>query len=104
MPTGSGKSLTYMLPIWLEACETTDPARTTVVIVPLVALMRDIRRRFEGRGIPVCEWGDRENSPVVLLVSVELRKCISFQNYVGLLAAKGRLARIVVEEAHLRIT
>ena len=104
MPTGSGKSLTYMLPIWLETCETRGPARTTVVVVPLVALMRDIRRRCEGRGIPVGEWAERERSPVVLLVSVELTECTSFQNYVGMLAAKGRLARIVVEEAHVRIT
>ena len=104
MPTGSGKSLTYMLPIWLEMCERTGCARTTVIIVPLVALIKDIRRRFEGRGIPVGEWAERQKSPIVLLISVEVAGYNSFQSYIGALAAEGRLARIVVEEAHVRIT
>ena len=55
MPTGSGKSLTYLLPVWLESNGTNEGevVGTAIVVVPLVALMKDIRRRFESRGISV---------------------------------------------------
>ena len=105
MPTGSGKSLAYMLPVWLESKGSRGTAvGVTIVVVPLVALMKEIRRRFEARGISVGEWGEREQRPVVLLVSVELTDSLNFLSYISRLAASGGLARIVVEEAHVRIT
>ena len=103
MPTGSGKSLAYMLPVWLES-EGIGSTVITIVVVPLVALMKDIRRRCEARGIPVGEWAEREEKPVVLLVSIEVTESLGFLSYACGLAADGVLARIVVEEAHLRVT
>lgn len=106
MPTGSGKTLTYMLPIWMECNGARGPGRmrTSIVVVPLVALMKDIRRRFERSGISVGEWVERDRHPTVLLVSVEVTAGLGFLSYVNSLAARGDLARIVVEEAHVRIT
>jgi superfamily II DNA helicase RecQ len=45
MPTGGGKSLTFML---LACCL---PGEVTIVVVPLTALEGDIVRRYKESGI-----------------------------------------------------
>ena len=41
MPIGAGKSILFMLPAWVE------PGGTIVIIVPLVTLRADLRRRYQ---------------------------------------------------------
>ena len=45
MPTGAGKSMLFMLPAWAEQ------GRTTIVVVPLVALWGDMARQCKELGI-----------------------------------------------------
>jgi DEAD/DEAH box helicase len=53
MPTGAGKSLLFMLPTWAER------GGTTVVVVRLIALRGDMKRRCKKLGIPCAEWSGR---------------------------------------------
>ena len=46
LPTGSGKSICYMLPAVLKRS-------ITVVVLPLLALLRDQVKRLKSRGIPL---------------------------------------------------
>ena len=106
MPTGSGKSLTYMLPAWMEQNLVGGGGikLVTVVIVPLISLMEDLRRRCVYHSLEVGLWKDRQRKPTILLVPVEVVGTDVFRHYCNSLAATGCLARIVVEEAHTRLT
>jgi superfamily II DNA helicase RecQ len=50
MPTGAGKSMLFMLPAWAEQ------GGTSIVVVPLIALGRDMMRRCKLLGISCAEW------------------------------------------------
>ena len=104
MPTGSGKTLTYALPTWIESKG--GPLRkATVVVVPLISLTADLLRRFESSGIRAQEWAeDEESDASMILVSVEKAVTDSFMEYLNRLANSERLSRIVIEEAHLVLT
>ena len=104
MPTGSGKTLTYALPTWIESKD--GPVRkVTVVVVPLISLTADLLRRFESSGIRAEEWKeDEESDASIILVSVEKAVTHSFMEFLNRLANLGRLSRIVIEEAHLALT
>jgi superfamily II DNA helicase RecQ len=53
MPTGAGKSMLFMLPVWAEQ------GRTTVVVVPLILLRGDMMRQCKELGISCAEWQSR---------------------------------------------
>lgn len=55
LPTGAGKTLVYMLPIYIHK---KDSARRmmTIVIVPLVELTFDLKRRCQDSGISYTTW------------------------------------------------
>jgi len=97
MPTDAGKSLAYILPAFIEG-----GSRLTLVVVPLVALIGDLTERCRSVGIRVGTW---ENCNVpslqVLLVAVEQVGTPQYVEQIGVFCNGGRLARIVVEEAHL---
>jgi hypothetical protein len=67
MPTGGGKSLLFMLPAFAEQ------GGTTVVIVPLIALRGDMKRRCQKLGISCVEWESRHppDAAAVVLVTPE---------------------------------
>jgi superfamily II DNA helicase RecQ len=50
MPTGAGKGMLFMLPAWAEQ------GVTSMVVVPLIALRRDMIRRCKLLGISCAEW------------------------------------------------
>ena len=67
MPTGAGKSILFMLPAWVE------PGGTTVVVVPLIALRGDMKRRCDEFGIECIKW-ERTQQPdgaAIILVTPE---------------------------------
>jgi superfamily II DNA/RNA helicase len=106
LPTGGGKSLLFMLPAFMET------GRTTVVVVPLVALTSDTQMRCTQAGLSCAAWKSGEDvavlasteCPRLLLVSVEIAGTVRFIGFLLNLLAQGRLARIVVDECHLAVT
>jgi superfamily II DNA helicase RecQ len=96
LPTGGGKSLTFMLPCYVE------PKTVTVVIVPLVALQRDILARCTRAGIDAVLWCDRERVGIrIVIASVEHVETEEYAQYIRTLSGEEKLGRIVIDEAHL---
>jgi len=102
LPTGGGKSLLFTLPAYLEK------ALVTVVVVPLVALLADLRRRLEQSAIPCQEWRSETASigavVKIVLVAAEHATTHEFTAMCTRLANLNRLSRIVIDEAHLIVT
>ena len=97
--TGSGKSLILMVAAAMEG------ARTTVVILPTVALRTNMIQRVQAMGIRTVEWspGQTRTAPLVF-ASAEAACSAGFSDYVARLQMRQVLDRIIVDEAHLTIT
>lgn len=105
LPTGAGKSLCFQLPAVLRD---RDRGQTTLVVSPLVALMRDQVRALRARGVSAaCVYKGMDASErtralhadarhALLYVSPERLALPSFRRRL----AKLRVGRIVVDEAH----
>lgn len=108
LPTGFGKSLAFQIPAWMSS-------GLTLVISPLVALMKDQVDRLQELGLPalalhgLMSWGeqasvlDEVNAGRVRLLylaperinrSEEVRKALQA------LLERGKLVRVVFDEAH----
>jgi superfamily II DNA helicase RecQ len=96
MGTGGGKSLLFMLP---ARCSD----GVTVVVVPLISLRQDMRRRCREAGIECTEWSSEKPNEwaSVVLVTPEAAVSESFANFLNRQHAVGRLDRIVVDECHV---
>jgi superfamily II DNA helicase RecQ len=96
LPTGHGKSLTFMLPAMMPE------AKTTVVITPLVALADDLLQRCRAVGIDSVIYG-RSTKPrmatIVIIVTESAVTSTGMQFIVDIHLAK-RLDRIVYDECH----
>jgi len=103
-PTGSGKSVLYVVLSLLPRAE------VTVVIVPLIALRQDMVRRYEQWQIPFRVWpaghvvGQLYAVPSLLLVDIGHAVRPDFAALLSRLQLHRRLDRIVLEEAHLLLT
>lgn len=64
MPTGAGKSVLFMLPAWAE------PGGTTVVVVPLKSLRKDMTRRCKEVGVRCAVWDGRQQPDAESIVLV----------------------------------
>ncbi|CEP62517.1 ATP-dependent DNA helicase SGS1 LALA0_S05e07404g [Lachancea lanzarotensis] len=112
MPTGGGKSLCYQLPAIVNSGTTSG---TTVVISPLISLMQDQVAHLLAKNIKACMFSSKGTadqrrqtfnlfinglldliyiSPEMISASEQCKKAI------GRLYRDGKLARIVVDEAH----
>ena len=104
MPTGSGKSLLFVVPSQLPQTQ------TTIVIVPLLALKQDLVDRCKEWRV-ACTTYDRIASPhrlhalpALLLVDIEDAVHDTFLAFVSSLHTAGRLDRLVLDEAHFLVT
>jgi superfamily II DNA helicase RecQ len=97
MPTGGGKSLLFMLPAFAEQ------GGTTVVVVPLIALRGDMKRRCQKLGISCVEWESRHppDAAAVVLVTPESAVGEAFTTFLNRLQATRQLDRIVIDECHI---
>jgi superfamily II DNA helicase RecQ len=97
MPTGTGKSVLFMLPAWAES------GGTTVVIVPLIALRFDMQRRCHALGISCAEWEGGRSPPdaaSIVLMTPESALGEDGSTFINRLKQTRRLDRIVIDECH----
>ncbi len=96
--TGGGKSLSFLLPAYCA------PGGSTIVVVPLVALRDDLRRRCEVAGIGYHVWqgeeASRARSAPLVFVTPESAITKAFQRFATRLRGRQQLDRIVVDECH----
>ena len=83
MPIGAGKSILFILLAWAEQ------SRTTVVVVPLIALRGDMKQHCKKLRISYLEWEGRRplNIIVIVLVTLELAVSEDFITFLNRLKA-----------------
>ncbi|KAI9748290.1 MAG: hypothetical protein M4579_007265, partial [Chaenotheca gracillima] len=96
--TSSGKTLIYLL------CASLSSAQTTVVMVPLVSLKKDLRRRAEEFNISVSFYEEGSKATSLVLASVESVDNPHFFTFLKTLQHEKKLDRIIFDEAHLIVT
>lgn len=101
--TSEGKSLLYLLPCQLPG------AGTTVLILPLVVLKEEMRRRCAEAGMEVHIWEaqsdpDQLHSCPLIIVAVEQAVKSQFREHLNRLHMADQLDRVVFDECHLAIT
>ncbi len=102
-PTGSGKSLCYQLPAALQ-----PQGETTLVISPLIALMRDQIGALTKRGVPCTDLHSERSDHESLLAAIAQRKFRMVytspeqtqKEEVRDAIRRGNVKRMVVDEAH----
>ena len=93
LPTGGGKSLSFLLPALMES-ET-----VSVVIAPFVAIEVDYSRKLDDLGIPFCQWPQRlEEKHRVILTSLETA---NMDELLILANNNTRITHLILDEAHL---
>ncbi|CDF40458.1 ATP-dependent DNA helicase RecQ family protein [Chondrus crispus] len=96
LPTGAGKSLTFMLPAF------THKTKVMVVVVPLVALQLDLIKRCEDAGIQACQWNARDVAGArIVVASAEHLSSPDYQCFLRELKVMNKLHAIFVDECHL---
>lgn len=100
LPTGAGKSLTFMLPAMLPN------ARTTILITPLRALAENMLQRCNDICIDAYIYGgigEPRRARIVIVVS-DTAISTRFLEFIAELHIRERLDRIVFDECHKIIT
>ena len=105
LPTGGGKSLLFM------ACAVNVAERklATVVIVPLVALLGDLKSRLMAKGIRVADWANDHpkvthyNSHVIIALA-DTAATPEFLSYFLKGCQEHKIARVIIDEIHFVLT
>ncbi|KAG8898158.1 hypothetical protein FRB99_007633, partial [Tulasnella sp. 403] len=103
IPTGGGKTSIFLAPVLQERVS----GMVTVVVVPLVSLLEDLKLRCIQAGIHVEVWSSQPSTsknPAVMLTTYDTALSPTFDKYLRLLAANNSLTRVVVDEAHYPLT
>jgi superfamily II DNA or RNA helicase len=97
MPTGTGKSILFMLPAWIE------PGGTTILVVPLIALRQDLVQRCKASGIRCAEWTSQRptDAETIVLVTPESAVSDEFSSFISRLTYTRQLERVVIDEGHV---
>jgi superfamily II DNA helicase RecQ len=97
--TSAGKTLVVMISVAVA------DARTTILILPIVALRGNMLGRFYKVGIRPLIWsiGYKQSASLVIVLA-EAAYTQSFLEYYYQEVSKQRLARIIVDEGYLTIT
>lgn len=108
LPTGHGKSLTFQLPALLSG-------GLTLVISPLIALMEDQVTGLRERGVPaaavnasrsgaeqrgILDEAERGEIHLLYLSPERVNRSAELHQRLSALIAKGRVTRVVFDEAH----
>ena len=98
MPTGAGKTLTFLLPAYIEN-------NITIVIEPLIVLVDEMIDRCERKGINCIVW----TNDIITIMNLGIIVC-SVENaashafFLFVQSHITRISRIVLDECHLVIT
>lgn len=97
MPTGGGKSMLFMLPVFVA------PGGCTIVVVPLITLQVDLMQRCRQLGIRCVLWESRRppNGAAIVLVTPESSKDPDFHIFLNRQQWMRWLDQIVVDECHI---
>jgi superfamily II DNA helicase RecQ len=99
LPTGGGKSLTFLIAASLET------SFATIVIYPLVSLLQDQKDRFNNMGLTSTIWTSNcramECLGSLVLVHANQTTQDAFHAFIGVLTAERALKRIVIDEFHV---
>ena len=97
MPTGSGKSILFMLPAFVQV------GGVTIVVVPLKALRADMMVRCGELNIRCAVWtnGQAVDGASIVLVTPEKAVSPEFGTFIGRVRQTQRLDRIVIDECHV---
>ncbi|KAL7917034.1 hypothetical protein ACQKWADRAFT_326779 [Trichoderma austrokoningii] len=94
--TGEGKSLSFLLPAYCAY------DGVTVVIVPLVALQGDLKRRCDKHQIDSHVWSHgRAKTSKIIFVTPESTASDGFHSFITGLIVRQQLDRVVVDECHM---
>jgi hypothetical protein len=94
LPTGSGKSVAFMVPPLLPGTD------ITVAILPFRALLADVLDKMKACGISCSDGPNPPKGTRAVVLSLE----VAFQEHtIRWMANDGQVQRIVVDEAHLAL-
>lgn len=98
LPTAGGKTTLFLLGASLAW------SKTTILVVPLIALKLNLQKKLEALGISFAIWEEKgSDTPTcnLVLVSIESVKKKNFLEWAQSLVNQGGLDRVIWDEAHL---
>ncbi|KAF8120689.1 hypothetical protein EV363DRAFT_1188557, partial [Boletus edulis] len=101
LPTGGGKSMLAIIPSLLEV------NKTTVLVLPLNALIMDYERRLQEMRVPYQIYEpskDLNTRDNLVIVSADKSQTTHWRSTLAFHAYRKTVARIVVDEAHIPLT
>lgn len=100
--TGAGKTAIALLPAMMEST-------VTILVLPLLALIEDWRRRLLEHKIPFEQFKGAQSPDLVgntniVLVSSDMARGAPFKRALQVLAARREVVRFIIDEAHYYFT